>query len=322
MMNIKPSIKKRIKYLVNSSSSEQIEKLLTITAQIQLLQNSKLDKIADLTDVEVSAFSQWGEDGIIDWIITRIPGIPKTFIEFGVENYREANTRLLLLLRNWRGLVLDASESNIREIKSQEIYWRHALSAQCAFINRDNINDLIKNGSMIGEVGLLSIDIDGNDYWIWQAINIINPVIGVVEYNAVFGDIEKIVVPYRSDFVRTRAHSSNLYFGASLAALIDLGTKRGYNFIGTNKNGSNAFFVRNELVGEIKKSIRKMAGYPSAFRESRSANGELAYDSGLDRIKIIEELPIIHLESGTVMSLSRLSAIYSPDWAANRDREF
>lgn len=97
----------------------------------------------DIGDNEFKVFSQWGEDGIIQFLIDNIDIKEKTFIEFGVENYTESNTRFLLQNNNWRGLVIDGSEENISYIKNDSIYWKHNIKAECAFITKDNINQLI-----------------------------------------------------------------------------------------------------------------------------------------------------------------------------------
>ncbi len=111
---------------------------------------------------------QWGEDGIIDWLVEKLPGIPRTFVELGVEDYRESNNRLLLNLRNWCGLVMDGSQEHKASILLESIFWRYDLTPKCAYMDGDNVKDLIASSGISGEIGLLSIDIDCNDYWVWQ----------------------------------------------------------------------------------------------------------------------------------------------------------
>ena len=137
--------------------------------------NSKKVEIKDFSEVEFSVYSQWGEDGIINWLLDKLEDLPETFIEFGVENYIESNTRYLLHTRNWSGLVIDGDKSNIEDIKKSSAYWKYDLSAVEAFITKKNINTILQENNFKDEVGLLSIDIDGNDYWIWEAINSCNP---------------------------------------------------------------------------------------------------------------------------------------------------
>lgn len=283
----------------------------------QALVNAKrqLSSIDDLADVEFSAFSQWGEDGIIDWLISKIPAIPKTFVEFGVSDYREANTRFLLQLRNWRGLVIDSSSANIQNIRRQDISWRYQLDCFSDFITRENINSLISRAHFYGEIGLLSIDIDGNDYWVWESITQVNPVIVVIEYNAVFGDLQPITVPYYPEFYRTKAHYSNLYFGASLPALIYLGGKKGYDFVGSNTAGGNAFFVRNDKSAFITQSIHNISAYPSLCRESRNQKGSLLFLGGKNRSEMIGDCPLVNVVTGENTSLRLLNQILSDNWS-------
>lgn len=290
------------------------ERQMLMQAQALAINHRNLDQLDDLGEVEFSAFSQWGEDGIIDWLVGRLPEIPRTFIEFGVEDYRESNTRLLLQLRNWRGLVMDGSADHIRDIRSQDIYWRHGLTAKCAFIDRDNINGLLEDGEMVGPVGLLSVDIDGNDYWVWKSIEVVSPAIVVTEYNAVFGDIHPLIVPYRDDFQRTRAHHSNLYFGASLPALIQLGRQKGYTFLGTTSTGCNAFFVRDDLAAKVTPALSGAWGYPSQVREARDENGNFLFLDGAARVKQITHLPLVNPQTGAETSLAECGELYSESW--------
>ena len=148
----------------------------------------------DLREAEFRAFSQWGEDGIIQFLLRQVKVECEIFVEFGVESYVEANTRFLLTNNNWSGLVLDGSAENIRRIKKSGIYWQHNLKAVEAFITRDNINALLVENGISDDIGLLSVDIDGNDYWVWQAIDAISPAIVVLEYNARFGVSEVVLV--------------------------------------------------------------------------------------------------------------------------------
>jgi hypothetical protein len=273
-----------------------------------------------LADVEFCAFSQWGEDGVISWLCGMLPDIPKTFVEFGVVDYREANTRLLIQLENWRGLVMDGSEANIHAIKQQDISWRHDLTARCAFIDSENINRQIADAGFQGDLGLLSIDIDGNDYWIWKAINSVNPVIVVSEYNAVLGDLHELTVPYRADFDRSRAHYSNQYFGASIQALVGLAKEKGYTFVGTTSTGCNAFFIRNDFAPTILSALDEAWAFPSAVREGRRPNGSLSLASGSQRMQEIKDLPLVDLRAGELTKLASLPEIYSPEWLRRSKR--
>src|SRR5258706_2410963 len=157
--------------------------------------------IRTLGDVEFRVFSQWGEDGIIEWIVSRIPDIPRTVVEFGVEDYAESNTRFLVQRRNWRALVMDGSAANVDRLKRHRMYWHHDITALIAFIDRENINSLISDHGFGGDIGILSIDLDGNDYWVWEAITVASPLIVITEYNTTLGDLEPLTIPYDRRFL-------------------------------------------------------------------------------------------------------------------------
>jgi hypothetical protein len=290
------------------------ERQVMMAAQLLSARNREMSSVQNLSEVEFSAFSQWGEDGIIDWLVDNLAGVIPTFVEVGVEDYRESNTRFLLQRRNWRGVVVDSSPDHIAAIRSQEIYWRHDLTAVCSFVTRENINEILRNVGLAGEIGLLSIDIDGNDYWVWEALDVVSPAVVVCEFNAVFGDIECISVPYRSDFCRTKAHPSNLYFGASLPALIALGDKKDYRFLGTSSNGANAFFVRADMASPVLERLEEVRSYPSKFREARSPDGALLFARGQERLELIQGLEVYDFARASLTRLGSYECLYSDPW--------
>jgi hypothetical protein len=251
---------------------------------------------ANLHEAEFRVFSQWGEDGILQYLLRQIKTSRKIFIEFGVENYTESNTRFLLTNDNWAGLVIDGNSSHIDYIRNDEIYWRHNLKAEHAFITRENINDMIRRNGISGEIGLLSIDIDGNDYWVWEAIDVVLPNVVVIEYNSRFGPAKAVTVPYDAGFVWRTAHYSGLYFGASLAALCILGKRKGYSFVGCNTAGNNAFFVRTGLKPPSLPELTPAEGFVAAqFRQSRDAHGKLAFQTEEEEIATLNSLPVIEV---------------------------
>jgi hypothetical protein len=235
-------------------------------------------------------------------------------VEFGVEDYLESNTRFLLKNRNWRGLVMDASPENIQSIRKDDLYWKHDLTAITSFVNRENINDVISKGGISGRIGLLSIDIDGNDYWIWEVLDVVDPDIVVCEYNSVFGDVYPITVPYSENFNRTRAHPSNLYAGAGIKALTLLASQKGYRLVGSNGAGNNAFFLREDLFPIVDDLVNEKNARPSLFRESRDDEGQLTYAGGLSRVELIKEMPVFNVETGKTCSLGSYPDLYSELW--------
>ncbi len=277
-----------------------------LSAQSPIHRIRELQHIPSLREVEFKVFSQWGEDGIIQYLINKVPIEHNTFIEFGVEDYTESNTRMLLMNDNWQGLVIDGSHAHIRYIQRDDIYWRYAQTAQCHFITRETINDIISSAGMKGDIGLLSIDIDGNDYWVWEALDVVNPRIVICEYNSVFGSDCAVTIPYDEQFQRTKAHYSNLYFGASLPALCILAERKGYEFCGSNSVGTNAFFVRKDLSHSIKTITAKEGYVLSRVRESRDIHGNLTYLSGLERVNVMKDLKVIDITSNRLVRLRDL----------------
>jgi hypothetical protein len=259
-----------------------------------------------LRDAEFRVFSQFGEDGILQYLIHACGVTEESFVEFGVEDYTEANTRYLLVQHNWRGLVMDGSEANVARIRSDAIYWRHDLTAVAAFIDRDNIDALIRDHGFAGDIGVLSVDIDGNDYWVWERIDCVRPVIVVAEYNALFGPRRAVTVPYDPGFQRGKAHYSHLYWGVSLKALCVLAERKGYRFVGCNSNGNNAFFVRADRVGELPTPTAEEGFVQSRFRESRDPQGRLTFVGGAERARLIADLPVYDVEEERTTRVAEL----------------
>ena len=172
------------------------------------------------------------------------------------------------------------------------------------FIDRENINGLLALPRFDREVGILHIDLDGNDYWIWKEIDVISPIVVILEYNAVFGRDRAITIPYDRSFCRTRAHHSNLYFGASLLALQRLSAGKGYAFIGCNSAGNNAYFVRTDKLNDVVRETSLDQGYvDSKFRESRNAAGKLDFLAGADRLAAIRGMPVHNLDTDRIEPL-------------------
>ncbi len=286
---------------------KRISDLMVLQGRTIANQNRNL-AMKSLHDAEFKVFSQFGEDGIIqyltDVLITNEQ--ERVFIEFGVENYLESNTRFLLVNNNWRGLVLDGSAAHIASIQAQDFYWRHDLTAQQAWISCENINEIISNAGFAGQIGLLSVDIDGNDYWVWQAIEVVSPVIVVIEWNSIFGPDAAVSIPYDPAFCRGQAHYSHLYYGASIAALEQLGKQKGYSLIGSNSAGNNLFFVRNDRLGNLKPLAAQEAFVKSRIRESRDPNGQLSFLSGDARLKEIKDMYVIAVANNDLILLSEL----------------
>ena len=283
-----------------TEKAEQIKLNQGLILSNQNLYFKKEDIKKNINLAEFKVFSQWGDDGIINFLVNYLDIENKKFIEFGVEDYTECNTKLLLMMYNWEGLVIDGSQNNIDAIRSRVINWQFDIATVNKFITAENINEIISENKFNQDIGLLHIDIDGNDYWIWKEITVTKPIIVIVEYNSVFGDDRPITVPYRADFFRTDEHYSNLLFGTSLLSLCDLAEEKGYYFIGSNSNGNNAYFIRKDKIKDLKPLTCKEGFVNSKFRESLDQNHKLNFLSGDERLENIKGNKVYNTRTNSI----------------------
>lgn len=281
--------------------------IMHLVAKQNIIMNNSRKDILSIRDVEFKVYSQWGEDGIIQWLIHILPIKNKTFIEFGVQSYVEANTRFLLEENNWSGMIMDGSTCDMEAIRKSELYWRYDLYAKDVFITKANINDLLLESGFDEDLGLLSVDIDGNDYWVLKEISVMRPRILICEYNALYGEDCAVTTLYRDDFVRTKAHYSNLHFGASLKAIRMLAEEKGYHFIGVNSNACNAFFVRNDLISYLPRTVlndHEFVDYK--FRQARDESGNLTFLSHKEERELIRDMEVWDIEEQKTKKVSEL----------------
>uniref|UniRef100_E6Q516 Methyltransferase FkbM domain-containing protein n=1 Tax=mine drainage metagenome TaxID=410659 RepID=E6Q516_9ZZZZ len=192
-------------------------------------------------------FSQGGEDGVLLSLLMRIGTTNRFFVEFGVSDGAECCTAALAIKYHWSGLMIEGDSASYERLctgyRSLGVIEVRFLQR---FIDRDSIVKIFEDEKVPENLDLLSIDVDGNDYWIWESLLVAGyrPRIIVVEYNAAKGPRDRWVMAYNP------AHTwdGSDYFGASLASLAALGERYGYALIGTSSNGINAYFVRDGLV--------------------------------------------------------------------------
>ena len=300
------NVRKRAGQLVARATGFD-HRLDALRAQVGGLESRMLrDRpLTSLREAEFSVFSQFGEDGIIQYLVQRVPIESAVFVEFGVEDYTESNTRFLLVHDNWSGLIMDGGEDHVAFLRRSGMDWRHDIQAKSAFVDRDNINGLIESAEISGDIGLLSVDIDGNDYWVLEAIDSVSPRILVAEYNSSFGPEAAVTIPYDPGFQRGLAHWSHLYWGASLAALDVLARRKGYVLVGGNSAGNNAFWVREDVAADLPRPTVEEAYAESRFRESRDESGALTYLRGrLARLATIGHLPLWDVEAERAVSIA------------------
>ncbi|MFC1703305.1 hypothetical protein ACFL1E_00785 [Candidatus Omnitrophota bacterium] len=212
-----------------------------------LYNSSKYQNPKKLNRFEFQCHSQNGEDGIIAEIFRRIGVTNQFFVEFGASTNGLENNTTYLLLKGWKGGAwIEGNPKDVERIKRKYRTFvnNKKLSVRCAFVTAENIEGLFKELDIPKEFDLLSVDIDGNDYWVWKAITHYRPRVVVIEYNPSFDSDLKWVMKYNPQHV----WNGTIYYGASLKSLEILGAQKGYKLIGCNFTGANAFFVREDLV--------------------------------------------------------------------------
>ena len=191
----------------------------------------------------------------------------KTFVEIGSDDGVNSNSANLYFNFGWHGLFMDGNPKSVkRGVKFFNKYphpWYYKPKFVCAKVTRENVNDLIEGAGYSGEIGLLSIDIDGNDYWVWDAITVIDPQVVIIETHTEFG-MNNIVVPYDPDYSFPGKHPD--YHGASPVAMNKLAQKKGYRLVGANELGFNFIFVKKGLADKVlpEVSVESVLTHPSA----------------------------------------------------------
>jgi hypothetical protein len=227
--------------VVNIYNSEFLKKqrYFSLLKQLEALYLTDKSQLIDLINYEKSIFSQGGEDGIIFAIAKKLEGqISKIIVEFGVEDASECNSRFLVESLQWNYILMDGGS-----------YTKPFMKINKAFITAENINELFAQLNVPNEIGILSIDIDYNTYWVLKAIdNRYSASVIVLEYNSSLPAHSSIGVPYDA----TRMWDGTKYFGASLKAFDNLLKVKGYTLIYCDVKGVNAFFVKNEYAKHFK----------------------------------------------------------------------
>jgi hypothetical protein len=196
---------------------------------------------------EYSWLSQNGEDGILRYIFNEIGFESRWFVEFGF-GAAQCNALRLMLKEDFHGLLMDGSGENVRCFKhAANRLGIDRVTAVQTFITRANLQQLIQDNGVPRDIDLLSLDVDGNDYWFWEELECISPRVVCIEYNAGIGPELAVTVPYDESFERYSKHASGFFYGASLAALEALGSRKGYYLIGCDSTGTNAFFLRDDI---------------------------------------------------------------------------
>ena len=300
-------MKKIIKRIINNFFNK---KLLMIANSHILNIRSKYPEISKINDLDYKIFSQNGEDGIIDYLLTSLKIENPKFVEIGVGDYLESNTRYIFERTSSKGLIIDCIEEFQKKVSNNFKLWKGDLTIVQTFVNSENILEILKKNNFTNDLDLFSLDVDGIDYWILKKLPNNFSKIAVIEYNSVYGPNIEVTVPNKPQFNRTEYHYSNLCFGVSLKALINLMNLKGFVFLGSNLTRCNAFFVSHEYLKNINLEIidiNKLNKHTdSNIRESRDLNGKLSYLSGINKIKEIFDCEVIDLTDNNLKKIRNL----------------
>lgn len=207
-----------------------------------------------LSDVEFRAFSQNGEDGILLYVFALLGMGDRRCVEICSGDGIQCNTANLLINHGWHGLLIDGDESLVQQ--GRAFYTRHPDTFihpprfVCDWITRDNVNEILEKNQFTGLIDLLSLDLDGVDYWIWEAIEAVRPRVVIAEVQCLWGADRAVTVPYAPDFRAQFVDGLGIYCGASLPAFVKLARRKGYRLVGVQRLGFNAVFVANGLGEE------------------------------------------------------------------------
>ena len=274
-------LKNFIKRLTPEGFINLRRKIRNIFVRIETLERNQLSLLrerygvkskSDLNSKEFKVYSQNGEDGVLLYIFSKIGIKNKKVVEIGVEEGKECNSANLVINFGWQGLLVEA---DLDEVLKARYYYKHVkgisesrLKIVNKFVTKENVNSIFKENGIEGEIDLLSIDIDGNDYWILKEINTLNPRVIVMEYNASIPKDKSLSVKYDPHF----KHKGAGYHGASLKAITKLANQRGYILVGCESTGCNAFFVRKDLAkGKLREISVNEAFYPQIYRVKHSS---------------------------------------------------
>lgn len=211
-----------------------------------------------LNAFEARAYSQAGQDGILARLLDLVGVESRAFVEFGVGDGSECNTANLAFTFGWSGLLMEIDAAAVE--RARRLYERLPVTVLEAAVTAENVDELIRAHGP-ADADVLSIDVDGADLWVWRAVDSLRPRVTVVEYNASFGPERSVTVPYRPVFDRYAHHASGFYHGASLAALAKVGAEKGYALVGCDSRGTDAFFVRRDLLRDGVEEVAPAAAF-------------------------------------------------------------
>ena len=310
LSTLDPILNKLFKFLheIHRFQSQQnIDEIKFLIGQNSILASrSSYTQIQLLHEAEVKIFSQWGEDGIIDYLFQMLKISKPRILEIGVGDFTECNSRFAAEFMNASVYMVDINTELVNKVKNKDLYWKTSLYPQVDRVTPDNARYHFESALIkMRGVDLLSIDIDGNDFWVLEALELEKVSIVICEYNPVYGSKIACTILRNDNYDRSKSHFSYLHFGMSLRAAILLMKRKGFIFVGSNLVGNNAFFVREEFRSKIKLQIPDLNQLDFfvdwRIRESRSREGKLNFLSLNDSRKQIQDCTVYDIETEKII---------------------
>lgn len=267
-------------YLESAAATARVDKGVQVLLGLRYAELVRLRApLPSFDAVGFRCYSQNEEDGILLFLFSLVGTTNKRCVEIGAGDGVECNTANLVINHGWTALLVDGDPANVA--RGTAFYarcpdtWVFPPRFVHSWVTAETVDRLIASHGFAGEIDLLSIDIDGNDYWVWKAIESARPRVVVIECHNIWPADRAVTVPYRPDFDKLAVHPD--YSGASLAALVKLGRSKGYRLVGANRYGFNAFFVRDGLAEELlpEVSAESCLRHPQALAGQRTRRLEV-----------------------------------------------
>jgi hypothetical protein len=238
------------------------------------------------SQVGFKAFSQFEEDGILLYLFTMIGTSSKVVVELCAGDGRECMATNLILHHGWTGFLWDGDADNVRRgrqfFAEHPASFLHPPSFQHDWLTQENVNSVLASSGLNGDIDLLSIDIDGNDLWLWDAITQVQPRAVIIESMNPIPSNRSLTVGYAPRFnASNRKPEEQDFRGASALALARIGKRKGYRLIGAHRYGFNLVFLRNDIDAEF---------FPEVSVESVHANAYTRW-SQENRWPVVEKMP-------------------------------
>ncbi len=220
---------------------KRTDQLVQALARRLYLDGVELPPRKQLRSHRFGVMSQNGEDGLLLELFRRIGVAQRRFVEIGC-GVNGGNSGFLAQELGWAGLMVDGNPGAVDKVGLKFV--SDEVTAECHLVSRESINEIIETAGLAGEIDLLSIDIDGNDFWVWDATTVVNPRVVIIEYNYLLGPSAAVTIPYDADFRLPKA-PTRAYRGASLEAMVRLARRKGYRLVSSER--INAVFLRNDI---------------------------------------------------------------------------